>query len=195
MEFQYAPGATPLDPDEAEGLMPTHITTQGDLNAWEQTNILQGTRWASRQKKRELLDEGFVRDLHKKMFDQTWRWAGTFRKSNKNIGVDWPQIALKLRDLLDNTRYQIEHQVFELDEIVVRFHHQLVWIHAFPNGNGRHARLMADLLAMRLGLPRMTWGGGAVAFMSVGTVRKQYLKALRAADQGLFENLIEFSRS
>ena len=145
MEFKYAVGATPLDPDEAAGLVPTHITTQHDLNAWEQANILQGDRWASRQKKRELLEEGFVRDLHRKMFDQTWQWAGTFRKSNKNIGVEWTQVSLKLRDLLDNTRYQIAHQVFSLDEIVIRFHHQLVWIHAFPNGNGRHARLMAHL--------------------------------------------------
>lgn len=195
MEFQYAPGATPLDPDEEAGLVPTHITTQGDLNAWEQANILQGDRWARRQKKRDLLDEGFVRELHKKMFDQTWEWAGTFRKSNKNIGVDWPQISLKLRDLLDNTRYQIEHQVFDPDEIVVRFHHQLVWIHAFPNGNGRHARLMADILTMRFGLPRMTWGGGTVALTSVGSVRETYLTALRAADRGQFENLIEFARS
>ena len=195
MEFHYAPGATPLDPDEAAGLVPTHITTQGDLNAWEQANILQGDRWARRQKKRDLLDEGFVRELHKKMFDQTWQWAGTFRKSNKNIGVDWPQISMKLRDLLDNTRYQIEHQVFDPDEIVVRFHHQLVWIHAFPNGNGRHARLMADILTMRLGLPRMTWGGGTVALTSVGAVRETYLTALRAADRGQLENLIEFARS
>ena len=195
MEFQYAPGATPLDPDEAAGLVPTHITTQGDLNAWEQANILQGDRWARRQKKRDLLDEGFVRELHKKMFDQTWQWAGTFRKSNKNIGVDWPQISMKLRDLLDNTRYQIEHQVFDPDEIVVRFHHQLVWIHAFPNGNGRHARLMADILTMRLGLPRMTWGGDTVALTSVGAVRETYLTALRAADRGQLENLIEFARS
>jgi len=195
MEFQYAPGATPLDPDEAAGLVLTHITTQGDLNAWEQANILQGDRWARRQKKRDLLDEGFVRELHKKMFDQTWQWAGTFRKSNKNIGVDWPQISMKLRDLLDNTRYQIEHQVFDPDEIVVRFHHQLVWIHAFPNGNGRHARLMADILTMRLGLPRMTWGGGTVALTSVGAVRETYLTALRAADRGQLENLIEFARS
>ena len=195
MEFQYAPGATPLDPDEAAGLVPTHITTQGDLNAWEQANILQGDRWAGRQKNRDLLDEGFVRELHKKMFDQTWQWAGTFRKSNKNIGVDWPQISMKLRDLLDNTRYQIEHQVFDPDEIVVRFHHQLVWIHAFPNGNGRHARLMADILTMRLGLPRMTWGGGTVALTSVGAVRETYLTALRAADRGQLENLIEFARS
>lgn len=195
MEFQCAPGATPLDPDEAAGLVPTHITTQGDLNAWEQANILQGDRWARRQKKRDLLDEGFVRELHKKMFDQTWEWAGTFRKSNKNIGVDWPQISLKLRDLLDNTRYQIEHQVFDPDEIVVRFHHQLVWIHAFPNGNGRHARLMADILTVRLGLPNMTWGGGTVALTSVGAVREAYLTALRAADRGHFERLIQFARS
>jgi Fic-DOC domain mobile mystery protein B len=195
MEFHYAPGATPLDPDEAAGLVPTHITTQGDLNAWEQANILQGDRWAGRQKNRDLLDEGFVRELHKKMFDQTWQWAGTFRKSNKNIGVDWPQISMKLRDLLDNTRYQIEHQVFDPDEIVVRFHHQLVWIHAFPNGNGRHARLMADILTMRLGLPRMTWGGDTVALTSVGAVRETYLTALRAADRGQLENLIEFARS
>lgn len=195
MEFHYAPGATPLDPDEAAGLVPTHITTQGDLNAWEQANILQGDQWAGRQKKRDLLDESFVRELHKKMFDKTWQWAGTFRKSNKNIGVDWPQISMKLRDLLDNTRYQIEHQVFDPDEIVVRFHHQLVWIHAFPNGNGRHARLMADILTVRLGLPRMTWGGGTVALTSVGTIRETYLTALRAADQGQFTNLIEFARS
>ena len=147
MEFQYAPGATPLDPDEAAGLVPSHITTQGDLNAWEQANILLAERWVARQIKRDLLNEGFVRDLHRRMFDKTWRWAGTFRQSNKNIGVDWTQVAVKLRNLLDNTRFQIDHAVFEADELVVRFHHQLVWVHAFPNGNGRHARLMADVLA------------------------------------------------
>lgn len=151
MEFQYAPGATPLDPDEAAGLVPSHITTQADLNAWEQANILQAVRWVARQKKRDLLTEGFVRDLHRRMFDQTWKWAGTFRQSNKNIGVDWTQVAVKLRNLLDNTRFQIDHKVFEPDELVVRFHHQLVWVHAFPNGNGRHARLMADVLAQQLG--------------------------------------------
>lgn len=85
MEFHYAPGATPLDPDEAAGLVPTHITTQGDLNAWEQVNIAQGDRWAARQKKRDLLDEGFIRELHRKMFDKTWQWAGTFRHSKKTL--------------------------------------------------------------------------------------------------------------
>ena len=195
MEFQYAPGATPLDPDEATGLVPSHITTQADLNAWEQANILQAVRWVARQKKRDLLTEGFMRDLHRRMFDQTWKWAGTFRQSNKNIGVDWTQVAVKLRNLLDNTRFQIDHKVFEPDELVVRFHHQLVWVHAFPNGNGRHARLMADVLAQQLGRPRMTWGGADVELVSMGTVRDRYLKTLREADQGQWSGLIAFARS
>ena len=195
MEFQYAPGATPLDPDEAAGLVPSHITTQADLNAWEQANILQAVRWIARQKKRALLTEGFVRDLHRRMFDQTWKWAGTFRQSNKNIGVDWTQVAVKLRNLLDNTRFQIDHKVFEPDELVVRFHHQLVWVHAFPNGNGRHARLMADVLAQQLGRPRMTWGGADVELVSMGTVRDRYLRALSEADQGQWSALIAFARS
>ncbi len=195
MKFHYAPGATPLDPDEATGLLPTHITMQGDLNAWEQVNIVQGERWAARQKKRDLLSEGFVRDLHRQMFGKTWQWAGTFRQSNKNIGVDWPQVAVKLRNLLDNTKFQIENHVFDADETAVRFHHQLVWIHAFPNGNGRHARLMADLLAIRLGRPRLTWGGTETATATAGSIRSRYLAALRAADQGQFNDLIAFARS
>lgn len=109
MDLTYPQGATPLDPDEAAGLLPQHITTQADLNAWEETNILEGEKWATRQTKRDLLTEGFVRDLHSKMFSHTWRWAGTFRASNKNIGTDWPHIATRLRNLLDNTRYPIDH--------------------------------------------------------------------------------------
>lgn len=195
MQFHYPPGATPLDPDEAVGLVPTHITTQDDLNAWEQINIAQGERWAERQKKRVLLDERFVRDLHRQMFDKTWDWAGTFRKSNKNIGVDWTQVSVRLRDLLGNTQYQIENQVFDADEITVRFHNQLVWIHAFPNGNGRHARLMADLLATRLGRARLSWGDGHTSGTPISAVRGRYLAALRAADQGDFGDLIAFARS
>jgi Fic-DOC domain mobile mystery protein B len=194
MEFTYAPGATPLDPDEAGGLVPKHIATQGDLNLWEEANILQGDRWAFRQKRRDVLDEGFVRDLHRKMFDKTWRWAGTFRASNKNIGVDWTQIAVRLRNLLDNTRYQIEHQVFAPDELAIRFHHHLVWIHAFPNGNGRHARLMADVLASRLDQPRFLWSG-QTSLVAGGVVRDRYLQALRLADEGQFELLMQFARS
>jgi Fic-DOC domain mobile mystery protein B len=193
MDFQYAAGATPLDPDEAAKLVPTHITTQADLNAWEEANILQGAHWASRQKKRNLLDEAFVRELHRRMFDKTWQWAGTFRSSNKNIGIDWTQVAVKMRNLLENTHYQIEHKAFSPDELAVRFHHQLVWIHAFPNGNGRHARLMADILVMQLESPRFTWGGASLATPS--DIRNRYLVALRTADQGQFEPLIQFARN
>ena len=195
MEFKIAPGATPIDPDEAAGLVPVHITTQADLNAWEQSNILSGNRWASRQKKQDLLDEGFVRNLHHQMFNKTWKWAGTFRQSNKNIGVDWSQVSVKLSELLQNTRYQIEHQVFSEDEVAVRFHHQLVLIHAFANGNGRHARLLADLLIMRLGRPRLTWGSVSESHTPSGVVRQKYLAALREADQGQIDGLIEFARS
>lgn len=193
MQFLYPNGATPLDPDEAAGLLPSHISLQADLNDWEKTNISQGEEWASRQKKRDLLQEGFVRDLHRKMFDRTWQWAGTFRQSNKNIGVDWTQISVKLRVLLDNTRYWIDRNVYETDESVVRFHHQLVWIHPFPNGNGRHARMMADHLIMRLGRPRMSWGSSSIDTISF--TRARYLRALRAADQFDYKYLIEFARS
>lgn len=193
MNFEYPLGATPLDPDEAQGLLPTHITTQGELNVWEQTNILQGELWAARQSKRELLDEAFIRELHRRMFDQTWRWAGTFRSSDKNIGVDWLQIAVQLRNLVDNTRYQMAHQVFPADELAVRFHHQLVAIHPFPNGNGRHARLMADLLVQRLGMPRFSWG--SVSLVDTGEVRSAYLEALRGADRHNMTLLLAFART
>jgi Fic-DOC domain mobile mystery protein B len=196
---QHAIGATPLDPDEAAGLIPAHIATQDDLNAWEQANILDGEDWLRRQLKRkagvDLLTEGFIRDLHRAMFKQTWRWSGTFRHSNKNIGVDWMQIAVRLRNLLDNTRYQLDTAASDpisVDETVIRFHHQLVWIHAFPNGNGRHARLAADALLMQRGLPRFSWG--AISLVNESSTRQHYLLALRQADAGDISPLLAFAR-
>lgn len=196
MDITHPTGATPLDPDEAAGLIPAHIATQDDLNAWEEANILQAEQWVARvvrQHKRELLDEGFVRGLHHKMFDKTWKWAGTFRKSNKNIGADWPQVATRLRILLDNTRFQMTPVVGNADELLVRLHHQMVWIHPFPNGNGRHARLMTDALAMRLGLPRFSWGRHTL--VNAGLTRSAYLAALRQADAGDIQALLAFARS
>lgn len=193
MDFAYAPGATPIDPDEALGLIPVHITTQADLNAWEEMNIVEGANWIKRQKITQSLNEGLVRELHHRMFNQTWLWAGTFRKSAKSIGIDWPQISVALRNLLDNTTYQIEHQTMSIDEIAVRFHHQLVLIHAFPNGNGRHARLMADALIMSLGGERFSWGGNK-PIETLGTTRQSYLSALRAADNGHLDSLMQFAR-
>jgi Fic-DOC domain mobile mystery protein B len=193
MHFEYALGATPIDPDEALGLIPVHITTQADLNAWEEMNIVEGATWIKRQKIIQGLNEGLVRELHNRMFNQTWLWAGTFRKSAKSIGIDWPQIAVALRNLLDNTAYQIEHQTISNDEIAVRFHHQLVLIHAFPNGNGRHARLMADALIVSLGGERFSWGGN-MPLATSGITRQNYLSALRAADNGHLESLMQFAR-
>lgn len=194
MKFEYPVGATPLDPDEAAGLIPAHITTQGELNAWEEANILQGERWAFRQKKPELLTEGFVRSLHKKMFDQTWNWSGTFRSSNKNIGVDWAQVSMQLRNLLDNAQYQLDHSVYSNQELSVRLHHQLVFIHPFPNGNGRHARLLADLVMVNQGEDRLTWGSREAIAQS-GDIRRVYIDALREADRGNIEPLLGFSQS
>ena len=193
MKFEYAQGVTPIDPDEMAGLIPTHITTQGELNEWEQTNILQGLKWALRQKRRELLDEGFVRDLHQHMLGQTWKWAGQFRKSDKNIGVDWLQVPTQLRNLLEDVKAQIEYHTYDADEIALRFHHRLVWIHPFANGNGRHARLMADLLIGRLGQPAFSWGGQSL--VNASEKRQAYLAALRAADQRDYSPLISFARS
>lgn len=193
MHFEYAPGATPIDPDEALGLIPMHIRTQAELNAWEELNIVEGADWIARQKIIQGLNEGLVRELHSRMFNQTWQWAGTFRKSAKSIGIDWTQIAVALKNLLDNTVYQIENKTMPIDEIVVRFHHQLVLIHAFPNGNGRHARLIADALIVSLGGKRFSWGGNT-SIATPGTTRQNYLSALRAADKGDIAPLMLFAR-
>lgn len=195
MEITYQPGQTPLDPDEKEGLKPKHISTQGELNAWEQINIFKGSRWAQRQLKKDILDDVFLRELHKRMLGDTWAWAGTYRKSDKNIGCDWLQVSTRVRNLLDNTKYQLEHAVTELDELAIRFHHQLVLVHPFPNGNGRHSRLIADLLLQKMGRVPFSWGSGSYSsLVSQTDLRTAYLTALRAADQGNIAPLLAFAR-
>ena len=197
INLDYAPGATPLDADELASLIPGHITTQGELNEWEQLNIVQGDTWARKQRK-EILDEGFLRRLHQQMFGETWRWAGAFRKSDKNIGVDWLQIGVELKKLLDDVRYQVANASLPPDEIAVRFHHRLVVIHPFPNGNGRHARMMADLLAARLDQPRFSWGSRSLtdaSLISATDTRHRYIAALQAADARDYAPLLAFARS
>ena len=193
IHFKYPPGATPIDLDEAIGLIPKHISTQANLNAWEEINIVEGADWLARQNILYRLDEGLVRELHLRMFNNTWIWAGTFRKSAKSIGIDWTQIAVTLKNLLDNTAYQIKNKVMPIDELVVRFHHKLVLIHVFPNGNGRHARLIADALIVKLGGKRFSWGGNN-SIATLGITRQNYLSALRAADNGDIAPLMHFAR-
>lgn len=192
INLDYPTGATPLDGDELASLIPGHITTQGELNEWEQLNIVQGENWARKQRK-EILNEAFLRLLHRQMFGETWKWAGEFRKSDKNIGVDWLKIGVELKKLLDDTHFQIEHASYPPDEIAVRFHHRLVAIHPFPNGNGRHARLMADLLIERLGRPRFSWGSHSL--VDASATRQQYIAALQAADCRDIAPLLAFARS
>ena len=192
VNLEYPPGATPLDADERASLIPGHITNQRELNEWEQLNILQGEAWAGKQRK-EILSEGFVRNLHKQMFGDTWRWAGQFRKSDKNIGDDWLKISVELRKLLGDVAAQIEHTSYPPDEVAARFHHRLVAIHPFPNGNGRHARLMADLLAERLGQSRFTWGSRSL--VDASATRQAYITALQAADARNYTPLLVFARS
>jgi Fic-DOC domain mobile mystery protein B len=184
--------ATPLTEAEKRDLKPAYITTRAELNAAEQENIALGQDWASRRR-RDILTESFVHSLHLHMFNDVWRWAGRFRTSERNIGIDHWEIPVALRVLLDDTKTWIEHKAYPPDEIAVRFHHRLTHIHPFPNGNGRHARLIADLLIMQLGGERFSWGKGSLR--EPGELRKRYIAALRAADNYDIEPLLKFARS
>jgi Fic-DOC domain mobile mystery protein B len=184
--------STPLTPQEREALIPSYITQRRELNEAEQIGIADADRWAF-ARRRDVLNEDFLRRLHRRMFQGVWKWAGQFRTTARNIGVDAWQIAPSLRQLIDDARYWVDHQTFHPDEIAVRFHHRLVFIHPFPNGNGRLSRLAADVLVVRLGQERFTWGSGNL--VAVAALRRQYIGALRAADDQVIEPLIEFARS
>ncbi|KYG71934.1 cell filamentation protein Fic [Roseivirga spongicola] len=195
MIFEEPDGATPLDPDEAVGLKLSHISTREELNRWEQENINQAYSWCERRRnKKNVVSEEFLTTLHKQMFGKVWQWAGDFRRSEKSIGIDWVQVPIELRQLINDMNYWIEHETFPSDEIAVRFHHRLVWIHLFPNGNGRHARLATDRLLMDVfGLEPFTWGSTNID--NQGNVRSQYIQALRQADNHDYSGLVEFVRT
>lgn len=190
---EYAPGATPLTRDELQALIPSFVTTQGALNEFEQANISEGAAWASKSR-RDILTEKFIMDLHRRMFDATWRWAGKYRVSDKNIGCPYWDIPMRVVELLRNAQAQVDSRSMSPDEVAVRFHHWLVSIHPFPNGNGRHARLMADLLIVRLGGRPFSWGGN-IDLVSPSETRSAYLSALRAADDKDITPLLGFARS
>ena len=185
---------TPLAPEERDGLIPSYITLRRELNEAEQVNIDQGDRWAFNPRARhDVLSEDFIKALHKRMYGDVWRWAGEFRTTARNIGVDAWKIAPDLRVLLDDAKYWIDHKSYPPDEIAIRFHHRLVAIHPFPNGNGRCSRLAADLLAQKLGKPRFTWGSANL--VAIAETRRAYVAALQAADRGDIVPLLAFARS
>jgi Fic-DOC domain mobile mystery protein B len=184
--------STPLMPDERNGLKLTYITLRHELNEAEANNILQAEVWAF-ARRRDVVDEGFLKRLHEKMFREVWRWAGKYRTTERNLGIALYQIQTDMRQLIDDVRYWIENQSYEPDEIAVRFHHRLVFIHPFPNGNGRWSRLASDLLIVALGGKRFTWGSANL--QDRGTVRRAYITALHAADEHDPRPLIAFARS
>lgn len=187
MRFEYPPGATPLEPEEAQGLLPGHITLQRELNEWEQANIAVAAAWL-RRSRLDPLDLLAVRRLHERMFDRSWAWAGRFRTTTKSLGVAPGAVPVQVQELLHDGRYWIEHETFPLRECALRLHHRLVLIHPFPNGNGRHARLWANWVLAKRGGARIDWGGGNLD--RPGSLRTAYIASLRAADCGDYGPLL-----
>lgn len=185
-------GHTELPHDDRHSLIPTHISTRGELNEAEQRNI--STALLRKTPPVEvLLTDRYLRDLHEAMLGDVWEWAGNYRQTTPNIGIDWYLVPPAVADLTEDVKVWIEHETFEPDEIAVRFHHRLVAIHPFLNGNGRHSRISADYLAMGLGNDNFSWG----AHLEVDTeeLRKIYIGALQQADDGDITQLLEFARS
>lgn len=194
--LNYTEGQTPIDEEEKRGLLIPSVTTRLELDEFEQLSIERAVEWSIKIKLKqdEILSEQFVRKLHKRMFDGVWSWAGEFRKSNKNLGVDWQMIPVSLRQLLEDCRFWVNHRTFPDDEIAVRFGHRIVDIHCFPNGNGRHSRLISDIIISNIfGKPVFTWG--RVDLAKQGLVRKRYIHAIQEADKGILGPLLEFARS
>jgi Fic-DOC domain mobile mystery protein B len=196
LDLTYNDSQTPLDEDEKEGLIINSIATRGELDEFEQQNIEDAIQWSlTRRFKSELiLSESFIQKLHKRMYRNVWRWAGKYRKTNKNIGVDKLEIPVALRSLIDDASFWLEHNVYEPEEFAIRFKHRLVSIHCFPNGNGRHSRMIADIIIENIyQQPVFSWGSKSLT--DENDSREKYLIAIRKADKGDFDLLLKFARS
>lgn len=190
--YEVDDASTPLTEEEKQGLKPSWITTRSELNDLERQGVLQAEKWLMNRRQIDILNEIFIKRLHNIMFKDTWDWAGKFRTTERNIGVAPYQIATQLRQLFDDVNYWMENETYSPDEIGARFHHKLVWIHPFPNGNGRHSRLMANILMSKMKQPKFTWGQGSL--VEVSELRKKYIDALREADNGNYNSLLDFVR-
>ena len=188
-------GGTTVHPDLTDHLIPTWIATLADLYEVEEAAIAAAT-FRRRPRPDQLLDDLYLRNLHRAMFGEVWRWAGRYRTHDVNIGaVPWPEVPALVRDLVADARAWVEAATYPADEVAVRFHHRLVQIHPFVNGNGRLSRFAADYLVVGLGQPRFTWGAG----LAVGReeLRARYRAALQDldADRGAVGRLLGFCRS
>jgi Fic-DOC domain mobile mystery protein B len=196
LDLEYQEGQTPLNEEEKEGLKIKSISTQGELDQFEQLNIEKAIEWtiSKKFKVERILAEKFIKDLHRKMYDDVWKWAGEFRKSEKNIGIKWTQIGVELNYLLDDTRYWIQNGTFSPEEIAIRFKHRIVSIHCFPNGNGRHSRLMADII-MESVFSQEAFPWQQSNMVKADQTRKEYIACLKEADNGNINPLIEFAKN
>ena len=196
LKIEYIVGQTKLSEEEMEGLKIPSISTRGELDEFEQLNIQKAIEWtlSLKVKPEKLFTEKFVLDLHKKMYSDVWKWAGNFRKSEKNIGIKSYMIAIELKQLLDDTLYWFKNNTYPYDEIAIRFKHKLVSIHCFPNGNGRHSRLMADLIMEKLCNDNyFTWGNSNL--VNANEIREKYIQSLKQADNQDYKPLIAFAKS
>lgn len=196
LEFDYKDGQTPLEEEEKDGLKIKSITTQGELDEFEQLNIEKAVEWTihTNLKPKNILTEKFIKDLHKKMYGDVWKWAGEFRRTEKNIGIPWTKIGLELKNLLDDTKYWIENKTFSPEETAIRFKHRIVSIHCFPNGNGRHSRMMADIIMESIfGNEIFSWHQSNM--VNANEIRKEYINALKEADNGNIKPLIDFAKN
>lgn len=196
LNLDYIDGQTPLDEDEKDGLLLPTIATREELDEFEQQNIEQAIQWVMGRsfKPEDVFTEQVIRNVHNRMYKDVWAWAGKFRTTNKNIGTDWWQIPVALAGLLEDVRFWHANNTYPPDEIAIRFKHRIVSIHCFPNGNGRHSRLMADILIEKIyKQPPFTWG--AANLSDAGDARTNYIKALKAADNGDYNPLLSFVRS
>ncbi len=196
LDLYYDPGQTPLDDNEIDGLRIPSITTKGELDEFEQNNIEDALQWLAGKKftAQQVCNENFVCRLHKEMFGQVWRWAGKYRRTEKNLGIKSFQVPIATRTLCDDVLYWVNSATYPPDEISIRFKHRIVSIHCFPNGNGRHSRLLADVIAEKIfHRPPFSWG--AVNLSNPSSMRQSYITALRKADQGNYDDLISFARS
>ncbi len=196
LELDYKDVQTPLDGEEKEGLKINSITTQGELDEFEQLNIEKAVEWTihTKFKPEKILTEKFIKDLHKRMYGDVWKWAGEFRRTEKNIGISWTQIGIELKNLLEDTKYWIENKTFSSEEVAIRFKHRIVSIHCFPNGNGRHSRMMADIIMESIFNSEVfSWHQSDM--VQANQIRKKYINALRDTDNGNLEPLIKFAKN
>ena len=196
LRLEYVEGQTPIDEDEKEGLLIKTISLHSELDEYEQLNIEKAVEWTIRSnfKKDKILTEDFIKLVHKKMFGVVWVWAGEFRRSEKKIETDWINIGVELKNLLDDATFWIENKIYTPDEIAIRLKHRLVAIHCFPNGNGRHSRLMADIIIESIFKREVfTWNNSNM--IKPDETRKNYIKAIQKADAGDILPLLDFAQN